>query len=119
MWALFAATASGMDAVAARTFYMGFQDFSYDKTKQAAEDTYAFLRTNADIVCLQFGEDCPWQAAYEGKTWPQELLNKMKRRKNGVGNASSCSSSRVSLPWCLGLRLSPPGRGKAFPSGRR
>ena len=85
MLALFAATASGMDAVEARTFYMGFQDFAYDKTKQAADDTYAFLRANADIVCLQFGEDCPWQEAYEGKPWPQELQDKMQQRKEGVG----------------------------------
>jgi len=68
-----------------RTFYMGFQDFAYDKTDKGEADTYAFLRENADIVCLQFGADCPWQQAYDGAPFPVELREKMERRLAGVG----------------------------------
>lgn len=83
----FAAAATGeeMSEPEGRYFYMGFQDFAWDKTEEGAEATYDFLEDNADIVCLQFGDTCPWQEAYEDKPFPEELQDRMERRKEGVG----------------------------------
>lgn len=89
-----------------RTFYMGFQDFAYDKTDRGEADTYAFLRENADIVCLQFGADCPWQQAYDGAPFPRELQEKMRRRLDGVGPGKN-----------IYLEISPLDMGRAAMGG--
>jgi hypothetical protein len=85
---------------------MGFQDFAYDKTDKGAKNTYAFLRENADIVCLQFGADCPWQEAYDGEPFPQVLQDKMKERRDGVG-----ADTRIYL------EISPLDMGRAAMGG--
>lgn len=57
-----------------RRFDMGFTAFPYDSTPVAAADTAAFIKGNADMVCVHLDSGVPWTEAARGRAYHPYLL---------------------------------------------
>jgi hypothetical protein len=63
-----------------RPFALGFSDFPYARSQQAAQDTYDVLRQDADLVLLQFDDGVPWEEAAAGAPYPPRYASLIQAR---------------------------------------
>lgn len=64
-----------------RSFLMAVTPWPADFTMEGLEDSYAFINDHCDMVSHHFDEGIPYEEAYHGLVWPQELLNDVANRK--------------------------------------
>lgn len=66
---------------AGRSFFMGMTPMSYDVTKEALGDTYAFIRQNGDLVAQHLDEGIPWPEALERKPYHPNVERDLDERQ--------------------------------------
>ena len=69
-----------------RPFYMGFTPWPYDSTLDALNTTYSLIQDNGDLVAHHITEGIPWQEAFTGAPYPNDLVNEINGRLNQTRN---------------------------------
>lgn len=70
----------------ARGFYMGFTPWPYDSTQEAVNTTYSLIQDNGDLVAHHITEGVPWQQAFSGAPYPNDLMTEINGRVNQTRN---------------------------------
>jgi hypothetical protein len=75
-----------------RSFYMAVTPWPADFTPAAVEDAYSFIDRHCDMVSHHFDEGIPYEEAYKGLSWPQQLQEDVAYRKLKTGSKKVCLS---------------------------
>ncbi len=69
-----------LDIITHRDFKMGFSTWSFGPSLSDKEETYRFIKTNADIYSEQIDYKIPWKALINNTTFPNAFMKDINYR---------------------------------------